>query len=95
MRARYLSYIVLTLLALAIVAQGAILPHTHTDLGFGLFNADHDLTLLATTGSSIGPLPVTAVIFLSLAAAPLAIWSPRAPTSFSPHDADSRAPPAV
>jgi hypothetical protein len=94
MRARSLSLIVLPLLALAIVMQGACLPHNHTDLGIGLFNADHDLTLLATTGS-IGPLPATALLFVSLTTAPLAIWSPPAPTSLTPRDADSRAPPAA
>jgi len=74
--------------------QGACLPHTHTDLGFGLFNADHDLTLLATTGS-IGPLPATAMMFVSFATAPLAIWSQPALTSLTPRDAASRAPPAA
>ena len=92
MRIGYLPRSVLPLLVLALLAHGACVPHTH--VGVGLFNADHDLTLFATT-RTVGSLPVAALLFVSLATAPQAIWLPSAPTGRSPRDADSRAPPVA
>src|SRR6267143_1685230 len=44
---RYAGLLIVAVL-LALTAQGATVPHTHTGAGVGLFNQEHDLTLLAT-----------------------------------------------
>ncbi len=94
MRARHLAHIILPIVALVLLAQGACLPHTHTDPGVGLFNADHDLTLLATT-RTIGSLPVASVLFVSMATAPLAVWASAVSPALVLRDAAPRAPPAA
>lgn len=77
----------------ALLLAGASLPHTHAASSPGLWNADHDLTLMATFGTHACPLdamPVIGVVLvlaatLSLAAAHV----PAAPARLSA----SRAPP--
>jgi len=77
----------------ALVLAGASLPHTHDGSTPGLWNADHDLTLMATFGThacQLDAMPVIGIALvlaaaISLAAAPLAAAPARLP--------DSRAPP--
>jgi len=77
----------------ALVLAGASLPHTHAGSTPGLWNADHDLTLMATFGThacQLDAMPVIGIALvlaaaISLAAAPLAAAPARLP--------DSRAPP--
>jgi hypothetical protein len=75
----------------ALVAQGACVPHTHT--GAGLFNEEHDLTLLAIAGIA-GPLPVGMLLFVIMVTVSLSVSAPRAPYVFVSRDFESRAPPA-
>jgi hypothetical protein len=94
MRARHLVVSVLPLLLLAIVLQGACLPHTHTDFGVGFFNADHDLTLFATT-RTVAQLTAIVVLFVSFSTAPLVLLVPTASSALPAAGADSRAPPVA
>jgi hypothetical protein len=86
---------VLTVLILltvgGLLAQGACLPHTH--VGAGLYNAEHDLTLLAVSGA-IAPLPAATSLSMVLVVVRLSGSVPSAPTAFVSRDAESRAPPA-
>jgi hypothetical protein len=84
----------LVLLALAgVLLQGASLPHLHLGAGVGLYNAEHDLTMLTAFGSGALP-PETPAIALALvwlpAPSPLVLFLSRAERRrFRP-----RAPPA-
>ncbi len=77
----------------ALVLAGASLPHTHAGSTPGLWNADHDLTLMAAFGThacQLDAMPVIGIALvlaaaLSLAAARLAAAPARL--------CDSRAPP--
>ena len=77
----------------ALLLAGASLPHTHAGATPGLWNADHDLTLMAAFGThacQLDAMPVLGIALvlsaaISLAAARLAA----APVRLS----DSRAPP--
>jgi len=82
---------VLLLVLVALILQGASLPHTHT--GVGLYNQEHDLTLYAASGT-IGPLPVTPLLVVSVVTIALVPPVPVAPAGFVTRDAESRAPPA-
>ena len=92
MRARNVSVLMLVLLT-ALIAQGACLPHTHSGVGVGLYNGEHDLTLLAT-GSTAAPLPIPALLHVVVVTAPVALTVPSTPGSVVTRDAESRAPPA-
>jgi hypothetical protein len=94
MRARHLVFSLLPLLLFAIVLQGACLPHTHTDSGAGFFNADHDLTLFATT-RTVGQLTAIVILFVSFSAALLIFVAPTASSALPAAGADSRAPPVA
>jgi hypothetical protein len=75
----------------ALVAQGACLPHTH--IGSGVYNAEHDLTLLGAA-SSVGSVPVVPLLFVFLVTAPLVLLKPSLAVVPVIRDAESRAPPA-
>jgi len=92
MNARNVGVLILVLLT-ALVAQGACLPHTHSAVGVGVYNGEHDLTLLAAAGS-VGPLPVTAFLFVSLVTTSLILARFAADAVVVVRDAESRAPPA-
>ena len=83
----------IVLVLVALVAQGACVPHTHTGQGVALFNQEHDLTLLATDGIA-APLPVAALLFVDMVTVSLTVPMPAAPIVFLSRDAESRAPPA-
>ncbi len=94
-RAAAASITALLLLVLtALVLQGACLPHTHSGVGGGLYNQEHDLTLYAASGA-IGPLPVAPLLVVSVVTATLVPPVPMAPAGFVTRDAESRAPPAA
>ena len=76
----------------ALLLAGASLPHTHAGSSPGLWNADHDLTLMAAFGSHacLDAMPVFGIALViaaavSFAAAPVAAAALRL--------SDSRAPP--
>jgi hypothetical protein len=83
--------VVLMLVLTALVAQGACLPHTH--IGSGVYNAEHDLTLLGAA-SSVGSVPVVPLLFVFLVTAPLVLLKPSLAVVPVIRDAESRAPPA-
>ena len=78
---------------LGIVISAGSLPHTHAASRPGLYNQEHDLTLLAAVGGA-GPLPESpsvapVALVASLVVLPIS-WEPR-PRPRRP--IDSRAPP--
>ena len=79
---------------IALLAQGACVPHTHSGIGVGLYNEEHDLTLMSAS-SVVGPLPVTPLVVVSVVTAPLLLPTPPAPSTVVSRDAESRAPPAA
>ena len=88
------SAVVVLIAVAALLAQGACVPHTHSGVGVGLYNEEHDLTLMSAS-SVVGPLPVTPLVFISVVTAPLALSAPPAPSAVVNRDAESRAPPAA
>jgi hypothetical protein len=78
---------------LAVLVQGAVLPHTHAGVGPGLYNQDHDLSLLATLHGAavlLDAQPAPLVVVVVSAVTPAGTESPAAPARST---ADSRAPP--
>jgi hypothetical protein len=77
----------------AFLLAGASLPHTHASAGPGLWNADHDLSLMAAFGThacQIDAMPVLGIALTLAAASSLAAThAASAPLRLS----DSRAPP--
>jgi len=92
MRARYAA--ILLLVVSALIGQGACLPHTHNDPGGGVYNAEHDLTLLAASGT-VAPLPAGPLLLVFVVATPVASPTLPAPFSVLTRDAESRAPPTA
>ncbi len=86
------AFLLVTGLA-AFLLAGATLPHLHASGEFGLWNEEHDLSLMAALGSaaSLAAAPVVA-LFLTLIVtlASLSFRVAGAPLRL----ADSRAPPA-
>jgi hypothetical protein len=85
--------LLLAILTLPLLLQGASLPHTHLGAPAGLFNQEHDLTLLATVGTvaSVDALPPAVIVVLVVTAVVARPW--RRPPTTLVHVADSRAPP--
>ena len=86
--------VVLLLLVVPLLLQGATLPHTHFGAPDGFFNQEHDLTLLATVGtvaSLDAGVPVLALMLVFIA---VATGRRSRPTTTSARAAASRAPPA-
>jgi hypothetical protein len=85
---------VILLVLVGLIAQGACLPHTHSGVAPGVYNAEHDLTLLAASGA-IAPVPAQPSFFVPFLTAPIH-WLP-APSAVSivGPDAESRAPPTA
>ena len=83
----------LLLAAVGLLLAGASLPHTHAASTPGLWNADHDLTLMATFGThacQLDAMPAIGIVLVLAAAISLAAARPAAaPARLS----DSRAPP--
>jgi len=88
-----LKALLLVLGLAAFLLAGATLPHLHASGGFGLWNAEHDLGLMATVGSAASLTDTASVVVLLLtvllALAPRADRLAGAPLRL----ADSRAPP--
>ena len=90
---RAVRTLVLVLVLLPLLLQGAILPHTHAGAPHGLFNHEHDLTLLAITGtvaSTDAAAPAVRVVLVVLATA---VGTRLRPDATALRTADSRAPP--
>ena len=78
---------------MALLLAGASLPHTHAATSPGIWNADHDLTLMAAFGTHACQLEAMPVLGIALVlAATISLAAARlsaAPLRLS----DSRAPP--
>lgn len=77
----------------AMVAQGATLPHTHADAP-GLYNQEHDLTLYAVTGGAV-LVDVAPPLFVDVVLTALSFVAVPRPPSLSRAHGDCRAPPAA
>jgi hypothetical protein len=88
-----LKTLVLVLGLAAFLLAGATLPHLHASGGLGLWNGEHDLSLMAAVGATallLDAVPVVALVLtLVLTLAPRADRLAGAPLRLS----DSRAPP--
>ena len=93
------SRLVIALLVLLIAAamglQGGSLPHLHTGNGSGLYNAEHDLTLLATLAGAGLPADSTALLPFDAVSTAVLSFTPERPLSDAIRSGDSRAPPAA
>ena len=93
MAARGAMLLLVLAVLLGIVISAGSLPHTHAAFRPGLYNEEHDLTLLAAVGG-VGPLPespsVSPVALLALLVVLPISWGP-CPRPRRP--IDSRAPP--
>jgi hypothetical protein len=85
--------LLLLLAVVALLLAGASLPHTHAATSPGIWNADHDLTLMAAFGTHACQLDAMPVLGLALVlAATISLAATRvaaAPRRLS----ESRAPP--
>jgi len=89
------AYVVgLVFVLLALIAPGACLPHSHSGVGVGIYNEDHDLSILAAS-STTAPLPASTPLFVDLVVESLGTSVHLAPVELIPRDAESRAPPAA
>jgi hypothetical protein len=85
--------LLLLMLALPLLLQGASFPHTHFGAPDGFFNQEHDLTLLATVGAVASLDAAVPVVLLTLVATAVVVATRRCPTPTFVCTADSRAPP--
>lgn len=94
MTSRLRAALLVLLLTVPLLLQGATLPHTHFGAPDGFFNQDHDLTLLAIVGT-VAALDVAApVLILTLVVTALAGGTRSGRAATSARAAASRAPPA-
>jgi len=91
---RPVRVVLLLLLVMPLLLQGASLPHTHFGAPDGFFNQDHDLTLLATVGAVASLAAAMPDVVLVPVITPVAATPPRRPETAIVASADSRAPPA-
>ena len=88
-----------TLLALLVLAtagmvlQAGSVPHVHTVAQAGLYNQEHDLTLLAGLASNVVPVVVTPGLPVDVVSISLVPVSPERPVVRAALSGDSRAPP--
>ena len=81
--------------ASGMVLQGGSVPHLHDDHEAGLYNQEHDLTLLAgLAGHALAPDAAPALTIEAVSAA-LAVIAPARPTLRIAGSSDSRAPPSA
>lgn len=86
--------LLLVLLALPLLLQSASLPHTHAGAADGLFNQEHDLTLLATIGTVACDVPGAPAVLVVLVGTAVASLAGSRPATTLLRGADPRAPPA-
>jgi hypothetical protein len=91
-RARFA--VLLALLALPLLLQGGSLPHTHAGAADGLFNEEHDLTLLAAVGTVASDIAAVPAVIVVLVATAVTLLAAARPATARARAADPRAPPA-
>ena len=80
--------------AVALLGQTGSVPHSHGGTTPGLFNEEHDLTLLAASGAAALP-EATDVGFATVLIARLAAHAAPRPIAAPCRGADCRAPPVA
>jgi hypothetical protein len=89
-----LSLAVVIILAVGgMMLQASSLPHVHAGNAPGLFNQEHDLTLMAGLAGHGIPVDATPTVVLAAISAPLVPFLPERPGLHPAHSGDSRAPP--
>ena len=83
----------LLLAVVALLLAGASLPHTHAATSPGIWNADHDLTLMATFGNHACQLDAMPVLGIALVLAATISLAATYPVAAPRRRSDSRAPP--
>jgi hypothetical protein len=87
------AVLLVAFLALPLLLQGASVPHTHFGSPHGLFNHEHDLTLLAIAGAVASLDAIAPAVLVILVAMGVALAGCARPATTLAHAADSRAPP--
>ncbi len=83
----------LLLAVVALLLAGASLPHTHAAAGPGIWNADHDLTLMAAFGTHACQLDAMPVLGIALVFAATIVLAATPVAGLPVRLSDSRAPP--
>ena len=83
------------LIAAAMGLQGGSLPHLHAGIESGLYNAEHDLTLLAALAGSGLPADSTTPLPFDAVSTSVPTFTPERPVSDAICSGDSRAPPTA
>jgi hypothetical protein len=83
----------LLLAVVALLLAGASLPHTHAATAPGIWNADHDLTLMAAFGTHAVQLDAMPVLGIALVLAATISLAPTRVVAAPRRLSDSRAPP--
>jgi hypothetical protein len=84
----------LLMAVVSLVLQGGSLPHVHAATQAGLFNEEHDLTLLAGLATHVVLGDATPPLTLDAASSDIAPSVPERPALRLARSADSRAPPS-
>jgi hypothetical protein len=92
---RLAIFLLVLLIASAMGLQGGSLPHLHAGAGFGLYNAEHDLALLAALAGSGLPADSTAVLPFDTVFTTVLALMPERLLDDTVRSGDSRAPPAA
>ena len=92
---RFTIVALLLLAALGMVVQAGSVPHLHERTDVGLYNEEHDLTLLAGLAAQAIEVAAAPVITVDLALPSLTPDTPERPAAPAAHSGDSRAPPAA
>ena len=91
-----LSFAVLILLAVAaMILQTGSVPHLHGGAQAGIYNQEHDLTLLAGLASHGLPADATPALSFDTVFMAMSPFVPERPASRLALSGDSRAPPAA
>ena len=93
--ARLAIALLVLLIAATMGMQGGSLPHLHAGVGLGLYNAEHDLTLLAALAGAGLPADSTALLPFDAVSTTLLALTPERPLSDAVRSGDSRAPPSA
>ena len=88
--------LMLGLLAVAgLLLQTGSLPHAHDRHQAGLYNQEHDLTLLASLAAQANAVAAAPDLVLDVPSAPLAPFAPAQPPAPYARGGNTRAPPSA
>ena len=92
---RLLLVVLVLLAATGMVLQAGSVPHLHAGQNAGLYNQEHDLTLLAGLAGHATTPDVAPSVTIDAVSTPLVPITPARPTLQVAGAGDSRAPPSV